>query len=219
MSYNEIKAYNWTRLFVDCITELQDYGVKIEFSKKEKIELIDDGSMCYGYWDDSDPKNPILACSVKGDINKWGPFFTHEFGHFQQWRDRTEVWRSNVKFTAKEQAAIINNRPISEKRMIKFLSACRELELDAEKRAVKLFKKYNVPIDLDKYIKGANVYIFFQNYLYWYRHWCQRTPPYEIQELMNLVKPAFYNGYKNIPKDLFEGFKKYYPPCEHPQIL
>ena len=213
-------AHNhWIKMIIDCIIELQTHNVRLEFSKKQRIKLLNDNSLCHGYWDDTDPKKPILACSIKGPVEEWGPIFAHEFGHFQQWRDRTDIWKNNNKITAYDQYAIINNFPISEKKLIKAINCFINIELDAEKRAVKLFKKYNIPIDIEQYIKGANLYIFFQRYLYWYRKWCQSQPPYKIPELLSLVKPAFYRNYENISNDLFEGFKKYYPPCKNPKLL
>ena len=209
---------NWNKLFTDCLIELQNHGVKTKFVKDSKLLIASDGSLCQGYWEDSDARSPILICSLTGSIKEWGQIFVHEFAHFQQWKEKSDIWKKARKYTINDQHSVINNKPISKKRILNYLANSMLLELDAEKRAVKLFKKYNVPIDLKAYIKGANLYVFFQLYLYHYRDW-SNTFPSDIPELMKLVKPTFYRSYNKIPKALFKGFQKYYPPCKCPRLL
>ncbi len=211
-------ADRWVELFVDCLIELKKSNVDVQLRKAKRVKLDTDGSLCRGYWDDTNMERPSLFCAINGSILQWGPYFVHEFAHFCQWKERSSIWKADRKFTASDQDSIINNRPISEDRMLAFIDASCDIELDAEKRAVRLFKKYKVPINIDKYIRGANAYVFFHRYASQYRNWYKQTPPDRIPDLHKLVKPTFYRGYKRIPAPLLDAFLKYYPPRMNPKV-
>ena len=64
--------------------------------------------------------------------------------------------------------------------MHKYIGYTRDLELDNEKRAVRMIRKWKLSVDVDKYIKGANAYIHFYNWMGYTRRWSKPTnsPPY-----------------------------------------
>ena len=89
----------------------------------------------------------------------------------------------------------------------KHLAVSRELELDNEKRAVKLIKKFDLGIDVDHYIRKANAYVFFYNRLLATRKWATpQNSPYTNQRIIEKMPRYFKADYSVTPKRIEKIF-------------
>ena len=213
----------WINLLTYCLQDLKDYGVDVELRNVEKVKTVnEDDSWSRGFWDDSNNKELILKCAVKREPEKWLSIFAHEYCHFVQWRDRCDVWHANRRITAAEWSDILHNVPMSEKRLNNIVTAVRNIELDCEKRTVKLFHKFGIPKRFIKeYTKNANIYIFYQTYLLEYRKWYKKAgvpTPYENPNMLKLAKTSFYKRYDIIPAPIYKAFLKYYPTSKKSRV-
>lgn len=213
----------WINLLTYCLQDLKEYGVSVDLcnTKKVKVEGEDD-SWSHGYWDDGNNKDLVLKCAVKREPEKWLSVFAHEYCHFLQWKERCDVWHANRKITGAEWSEIIHNIPMREKRINHIITTVRNIELDCEKRTVKLFRKFKIPKRFIRdYIKNANIYIFYQTYLLEYRRWYRKTgvpAPYENPHMLKLAKTSFYNSYDVIPPPILKAFRKQYPTSTKPRV-
>lgn len=199
--------------FIDCFIKLQKHNVKLLLSKSKEIFISGENIKVHGYWDDSNKKNLYLACAVQSKNLKWLQVFIHEYCHFLQYLEKNKIWRAANKITADDSYKILHNKPFDQKKLEQYLDALRNLEIDCEKRVVKLIKKYKLPIDTKKYIKEANAYIYFYNHIKVYREWYKSNePPYINKELVKLCKPEFSKNYNVIPKKLQKKLNEFYQP-------
>ena len=70
----------------------------------------------------------------------------------------------------------------------------QSLELDCEKRAVKLLDKWNIDYDKTLYIRGANAYMYFFEYLKITRQWCHPYNTPSTNEQLLAVMPSTFLG-------------------------
>lgn len=202
----------WLKLLGDCLVKLHKYGVNVilntdlPYLKQERV-------YSKGYWDDEDPKNPYLVCHITDKLEEWVPIFAHEYCHFCQWIEKSDLWYRSQQVTADEMKKILSGKKIAEDRLHFCLNAMRDLELDCEKRTVRLFKRYKVPISTTTYIQQANAYIHFYNHIKEYRQWYPKTQsPYEKEKIIKLCSTKFYKSYDKIPNRLNKVFNEVYKP-------
>jgi hypothetical protein len=211
---------NWLHFITDCITELCKYDVKIELSNSDNVYIQEENIRVNGYWDDSNENHLVFACAIGKPIKKWGPIFAHEYCHFLQWKDKDQLWYDYQSISVDENYKIYHNLPIEKDRLEFCLNTYRDVELDCEKRTVKLLKKYKVPVDITEYIRGANAYVHFYNYIKRYRKWYPpKKMPYACRALHRLASPTFEENYDEIPKHMVKAYERYYPVKRKSNIL
>ncbi len=142
------------------VHELKDAGWKVRFDKQKEYR----GGF-FGYCIDQELH---VAVGRRG----WFPIFVHEYSHFRQ--EQEGMW-----VRAKDTNALIRfDEWIGYRREIpryRALEACRSVlgcEYDAEARAVRLmrYKRFK-SVDLERYIRGANVYLWSHVMALKYREW------------------------------------------------
>lgn len=75
----------------------------------------------------------------------------------------------------------------------------RDLELDNEKRSVKIIKKYGLSVDVDEYIQKANAYVHFYNYMKISRRWSKaNNSPYTNPVLYPQMSTKFNMNYRTL---------------------
>ncbi len=206
------RSNNWLKLIGYCLSELSKYDVKVIFTQQPYIKMESEGISVRGYWDDSNKQNVKLYCTISDNETDWVPIFAHEFNHFIQWKKKLKVWRNANNVYETDMYNIMHNKHISSRRLIRCLNTTRDLELDCEKRTVKLLCKYKVPINIKEYIRTANIYIHFYNYAKIYRSWFpNNNPPYDNYKIRRSTSTSFYPTYNSIPESLEKMFLKYYP--------
>jgi hypothetical protein len=89
----------------------------------------------------------------------------------------------------------------------KHLAVSRELELDNEKRSVRIIKKFDLDVDIDNYVKKANAYVYFYNRLLATRKWpTPKNSPYSNQRIIEKMPRYFKADYSITPKRIEKVF-------------
>jgi hypothetical protein len=90
----------------------------------------------------------------------------------------------------------------------KHIAVARDLELDNEKRAVKIIKKFELKVDLVHYVKKANAYVQFYNWMLITRKWSKpKNSPYKNKNLVNAMSNKFNMKYDYLTPKLEKIFR------------
>jgi hypothetical protein len=143
-----------------------------------------------------------LVCSMNRPDSL--EILAHEFGHVTQWKDQIDLWKkADVSIPKVDEWLMGEDVPDIKKH----LAISRDLELDNEKRAVKIIKKFGLDIDIDQYIKKANCYVHFYNRMLATRKWCSPdNSPYNNKRLIKQMPAHFRMNYNKLPKKIEQVF-------------
>ena len=161
---------------------------------------------CSGYFDDTDEKGPILACSMgKSDGLE---ILVHEYCHLTQWQDGFHLWK-----IAGRAIPVIDEWLEGKYKRPKTLDRAFEisigLELDNEKRSVKMIKDWGLSIDVERYTKRANAYLQFYNWMKQTRKWSKpNNTPYSNKRIVAAMPANFRMNYDKLPKRLEKLYKE-----------
>jgi hypothetical protein len=162
--------------------DLLKNGFKLNLIPKDFIASSDcDGLPCRGYFDEETKE---LAVAIGSGAGRWWYTLCHEYGHFKQWQEK--LWTTSNSFSDFSEW-IDGSREFSKKHIEKMIRDIQECERDAERRGLKLIKKYKLP-DVKDYIQRANAYILFYEVIRKHRKWCKPgCSPSLINEVFGLV--------------------------------
>jgi len=177
------------------IKEMFLSGVSISLIKRTNISRHS-----YSCFDPSISNFPkFILRSFNDDFVNFFHYFIHEYCHFKQWKEQTEIWKNGVAsdtlFTR-----YINFE--SNDYSLKDLLNIQLLEIDCEQRVLQEIQKYKLPVKLAKYIKEANSYIYSYNIMYEQRNYDDHVD-YHDSRLLELVPAELLtveNVQKRIPK-------------------
>jgi hypothetical protein len=126
----------------------------------------------------------------------------HEYCHMTQWIEQTEEWKNHQKINPDQFSGWLNGTPC--RNIKKYIKWIIDVELDNEKRAVKMIKKINLDfIDINLYIKKANAYVQFYNWVLKNRKWSKPNKPiYKSEAVLSLVPSKFNMDYSKISDKL-----------------
>ena len=178
--------------------ECKRLGVKNHI-KDVKFVKISPSIRCSGYFDDADPKKgAILACSMgKPDGLE---VLVHEYCHLTQWQDGLKLWKEAARAlpVIDEWLEGKYKRPQTLDKAFKHAIA---LERDNEMRSVRVINEWGLSIDVDTYIKKANSYLMFYNWLRKTRKWSKPTnQPYDNKRIVAAMPTNFKLDYSKLPK-------------------
>lgn len=181
-------------------SECKKHGIKCDLRKTKYVKLS--GNIkCSGYFDEDEP---ALVCSMNRPDSL--EILAHEFGHFTQWKDNIDVWKKSMVSMPLVDEWLEGKEVPNIK---KHLATCRNLELDNEKRAVKIIKKFDLDIDIDRYIKKANAYVLFYNRLLATRKWATpKNSPYSNQRIIEKMPRYFMKDYSTLSKRIEKVFEQ-----------
>ena len=181
-------------------SECKKHGIKCDLRKTKYVKLS--GNIkCSGYFDEDEP---ALVCSMNRPDSL--EILAHEFGHFTQWRENIEIWKKTMVSMPLVDEWLEGKEVPNIK---KHLATCRNLELDNEKRAVKIIKKFDLDIDIDRYIKKANAYVLFYNRLLATRKWATpKNSPYSNQRIIEKMPRYFMKDYSTLSKRIEKVFEQ-----------
>ncbi len=179
-------------------SECKKYGIKCDLRRTKYVRLS--GNIkCSGYFDEDEP---ALVCSMNRPDSL--EILAHEFGHLTQWIEQIDLWKKCMKSMPLVDDWLSGKDVPNIK---KHLAASRDLELDNEKRAVKIIKKFELDIDIQRYIKKANAYVLFYNYMLATRKWgTPNNSPYKNKRLIEAMPGHFRMNYNSIPKRIEKIF-------------
>ena len=91
----------------------------------------------------------------------------------------------------------------------KHLAVSRDLELDNERRTVKLINKWKLSIDVKDYVKKANSYVHFYNWMYYSRKWSSPgNSPYTNSDIQAVMSTRFNMKYDELTPRVYNAFAK-----------
>lgn len=198
--------------------EFQDLNIQrfvdhvIQVCKESEVELkiVDSVSVdasaaipCGGYFDCD---NHVLACATQDpnqDPNqppRWVTLLAHEFGHLEQWKEDCDVWKSCYYKTFDCTTIIdmwLNHAvELNEEQLTHCINAVVDLELDCEKRAVEIIKKFNLPFDIGEYVQRANAYALHYQFVKKHRKWSiPGRGPSSLKEVYSTLSTEFDMDY------------------------
>ena len=180
--------------------ECKKHNVKCILKNTKTVQL-DGSSRCSGYFDEES----LVVAMNRPDAMQ---ILVHEYCHLTQWVDQCEIWVHSTNYQSHDKLyRWLAGEDIKD--IEQAIAICRDIELDNEKRSVKMIKKFNLDIDIDLYIKKANAYIQFYNYLLISRRWCKPSnTPYKNNVLVEAMPIKFNMDYKKLSKKLLKIFEE-----------
>lgn len=176
------------------------FGAAVYLSPEINVKAAD-GITCSGYFDGGGPDtHPLLAVATGGPQDKWLGTLLHEYSHLTQWAEGAPVWLAG----SDAWADWLEGKRVSGIKAK--IATARELEADCERRTVRLARELQAPIDLDRYIRGANSYVHFYNVMAEKRKWYAKgRGPYDVPEVLEAANPALDRDYSKTPKPLWDA--------------
>lgn len=181
--------------------ECKKHNIKCVLKNTKTVRLTDDNDRCSGYFDEES----LVVAMKRPDAMQ---ILVHEYGHLTQWIEQCDIWKMSVKNESHDKLyRWLAGEEI--KNIEKAIAICRDVELDNEKRSVKIIKKFNLDIDIDLYIKKANAYVQYYNYLLISRRWCNpNNTPYKNDNLVEAMPIKFNMDYQKLSKKLLKIFEE-----------
>ena len=136
------------------------FGVAVLLQPTPKVFS---GNVYSGGYFDGD--NRVLAVGIGRDEDSWLGILLHEYCHLTQWVENQPVWR---QYREEMWDWLAGKRIRNPEQAVRSVQATEE---DCERRTIRLAVEMQAPIDLEKYIRGANAYIHFHNVILETRKW------------------------------------------------
>ena len=182
--------------------QCRKYGVKVRL-KNVKYLRLSGNIRCSGYFDDAETDTPTLVVAMNRP--DWIEILAHEYCHLTQWVEKQSIWyQAGDSLPYIDEWLTGTEVPDIEHH----LGVARDLELDNEKRTVALIERWDLNIDIDRYIQKANAYIQFYNYLGKTRRWSRPdNSPYGNENVLKAMPTDFRMNYKKLGKRLEKIFQ------------
>jgi len=187
------------KLFLStALIEMINYKVNINLLRTKQLVMSGD-LKCLGYFD----LPATFAVAMKSSQKDWFQIFVHEYCHFRQWIDKAPVFIDvdNIHGMSNYDSWLEHKKDLTKKQIIACTRGCQALELDCEKRVVKIIKDYDLPFNIPQYIQKANVYVLFYNYVMKHRKWYTKISPYKSKEVLETVPNMWLKSYKKMTKE------------------
>lgn len=181
-------------------TECKKAGIKVEL-RQVRYLLLGQGMKCSGFFDEANKK---LVVAMLNPVSV--EVLVHEFGHFTQWREKTQIWK-DAEWAMMHIEEWLGGK--TKRNIEKWISLSRDLELDNEKRTVKLIKDFKLPINTKKYTRSANAYVLFYNWMLTSRKWCKPgNTPYSNKTVLKACSPKFNMRYDDLSAKVRKAFEE-----------
>lgn len=178
---------------------LNEYGGKLVIGRGENVNC--NGILCPGFFDDRQ-----ILIKVAGNGEGFLSTMVHEYCHFLQYINDVSIYRKSDKASVIVENWLLgkNYDPHTLKRAF-FL--VRAMERDCEKRATKLIKEFNLPLDVKFYAKQANCYIYTHFLMEETRkYWMYKKSPYKSRIVMKLMPSTMkVKSHVSIPPKIYSA--------------
>lgn len=193
--------------------KLVKHDVEIIISTKNYVIYPSDNLKCNGYYyTDENNDSRMFAFATGRPLNKWFPVFIHEFCHFEQWRTSAKVW-DELEDEDELWDWVSRKIELSKRESNSMINHARNLEYDCELRTVAMIKKFNLPVDVEKYSQMSAAYILFYDYLKKYRTWYKiGKEPYRNKKLISIM-PKKLPAISSRKLKLTPAMEKLYKEC------
>ena len=184
-------------------------NITLSFDAGSNVIDMGETSKCSGYFSEGERgKDRILRLAISENVEDWLGTLVHEWCHWTQYKDQCKEQVALKKKVSRYGNSletffgVIEGKKVNMESFIRSANMCRNMELDNEKRTVEMIKKWNLPINIPKYIQGANSYVLFYTFTYLSelcpKLWCNKKSPYMVPKIINIMdkefhEPEFYN--------------------------
>lgn len=189
--------------FVDFVkSECKKHKFKLQLRKVGYVKAS--GNIkCGGFFDH---ENKLLV--VAANKASWLELFVHEYAHMTQWAEDCEAWKNSSGVTD-EVDMWLEGEDFDKTEIDRIIDNLRNLELDNEKRSVELIKRFELPVDLDRYVRKANGYVYFYTWIKETRKWSQpNNSPYSNEAVIAAMPNEFQECYDPLPDYVREVFTR-----------
>ena len=158
---------------------------------------------CTGYFDDEEMTLQV-AMKEKGCFE----ILVHEYGHLTQWVDKAPVYTKANKYLLAVDDWVTGTE-LPDFVVDAAIQGVVDLELDNERRSVKLIDKHNLSIDKEDYIRKANAYLYFYHWMRKTRKWCRpENMPYKNKRIVAAMPTTLRGKYDKMPKRIQQIFEQ-----------
>lgn len=177
------------------IKEMFLNGVTVSFIKR-----TNDSKHTYSCFDPTQSNFPkFILRYFSDDFVNFFNYFIHEYCHFKQWQEQTDIWKKGIQ----SQAAFNDYMDFySDEFDLDKLLDIQLLEIDCEKRVLQEIKTNKLPVKVNEYIKESNSYIYSYNVMYEQRNFNDHVD-YKSPDLLKYMPVKLLtknNIQKRIPK-------------------
>lgn len=176
----------------------ESLGVEVVYDNKHH-KTFPGNQRVVGYFCESE-----MVCYGAAKHPEFAPTMVHEYCHMDQWLSGIPEW-SDYQAIHDEydlegwlaKKVVLDNHEICAA-----IKVTQALELDCEKRAVKQILKYDLPINLDKYVRQANAYMYhIATVPIMGSHPKTVNSPLRTPECWRLMPNYFIDDYEDIPQE------------------
>lgn len=189
------------------------HGVNLVLSPSRNVILTDDyKNECSGYFD-GETKLFVVACGKPAE--EWMQVFVHEACHMDQWIQKDPRLGAWGNACAAMWEFLQGKRLLNKAQLRKVEDLIMQSELDCEMRSVEKIKEWGLPIPLEKYIKGANAYVFSYRLMGTYMKF-----PMGIMKdtaLLEASPKVFLKSYQQIPTKLAKELNRFFKDQKDPE--
>lgn len=183
-------------------TELKASGIELYLSSGSTVKL--DCGACSGYYDSA---NKRLAVATGMSEKRFISVACHELSHKRQQDDLSSIWhdpQNNENYELFFQWLKGKKHPHPEI----LVQAAIKLELDCEKRSIKLIRrKFSHIINPLDYIRASNAYLFGHLFMLQKGCWFKKT--LYLPQILESCPDHFCRKYEVIPPKLAKVFDLY----------
>jgi len=181
----------------EALIEMIENKVSINLLRKNIININD---TCVNGFFSSKPLT--FNCAMAKLQKDWVPIFLHEYCHYKQYKENSKKWDDFIRIGGYKIWNWLNYEiELDNAELIQIINVARDLELDCEKRVVKIIEKHGLNcININKHIKLSNTYILFYSLLPKTRKWYSKAP-YDFKSIIDIVSDKFLDNYDIVPKD------------------
>lgn len=199
---------NANSFIAKAVTELLDDGFSLRLPMTRSI----DGK--YGGWFNGEKGQKEFVVAMKRDCAF--EIFVHEYSHYLQWKHRPEFFARKAK-GCDVVFSWLDGAEYSDKKLDAGFANAIELEWDCERTVLDLIRRYRLPIDRERYIRGANCYLFFYHTVKETRNWTSKnrspySPRFRALAHNRLESLDYYLDTANYNKRLRSGHRKICAP-------
>lgn len=215
------------------MTELYPEGLKVVARFLEEVETkceennvtlnyypqphIGGPKGCRGYFCEPDGAVPgELAVAIKRPFDIWFPVLVHEYCHLLQWLDEEPAYKDCAIGEQGDAGTFVDywfekQIDLDEQKRKDYFRKVRLMELNNERRAVDIIKIWNLPVDLNEYIRSAAAYVYFylaaEKFQTWYH---AELCMFEDRELLDLMPYDSLDGdFEQLTPEMEKVFYKW----------
>ena len=161
-------------------------------------QLNCDGFRVDGYFSESSRE-----IRVARGCPQWLGTLAHEYAHFRQWVERDKSYMRSGE-ALKMIDSWFGGTDYAERDLSRAFRIVRTMERDAERRSVEMITRYNLPVNLDLYIKRANCYIYAHFIMERHRKfWAFKQDPFYSRKVLAIMPTDFRKrSHQTIPADI-----------------